>query len=143
MESVITSEGPLGVGTTFTDVAKFLGRRIESVWEITEYDPNRKVSLKSISSLKPPPFRWKAGFNAIPGTAIIPHFDDPPGWVLALFKAISFSRPSFVGIEGHTALVASDGKLQAVGKGGVTIWGRGVKKRYESRLAEGSPSEIS
>ena len=97
---------------------------------------------EQIPSLKPPPFRWRPGFNAIPGTTIIPHFDDPPGWVLAVFKAISFSRPTFVGIEGHTALVASDGKLQVVGKGAVTIWGRGVKKRYESRVAEGSSSEI-
>ena len=96
-----------------------------------------------IPSLKPPPFRWKSGVNAIPGTAIIPHFDDPPGWVLAGFRAINFSRPAFVGIEGHTALVARDGKLQVVGKGGVTIWGRGVKKRYKSHAAEGSPSEIS
>ena len=48
--SVITSEGPIGVGTTFTDVIKFLGRRIESIWEITEYDPNRKLSSKSIKS---------------------------------------------------------------------------------------------
>ena len=79
---------------------------------------------EQIPSLKPPPFRWRRGFNAIPGTTIIPHFDDPPGWVLALFKAISFSRPTFVGIEGHTALVASDGKLQVVGKGAVTIWGQ-------------------
>ena len=47
--SVITSEGPIGVGTTYTDEVQFLGRRIKEIFEITEYDPNRKVSQKSIS----------------------------------------------------------------------------------------------
>ncbi|MEE9283041.1 MAG: SRPBCC family protein [Nitrososphaerales archaeon] len=47
--SVITSEGPIGVGTTFTDEIKLLGRRIKQIFEITEYDPNRKFSNKSIS----------------------------------------------------------------------------------------------
>ncbi|MEE9163867.1 MAG: SRPBCC family protein [Thermoplasmata archaeon] len=47
--SEITSEGPLGVGTTFTDEVQFLGRRIKQIFEITEYEPNRKVSFKSIS----------------------------------------------------------------------------------------------
>ncbi len=91
---------------------------------------------EQIAGLKPPPFRWGPGFSAIPGTAIIPHFDDPPGWLLTVFRAISFSRPTFVGIEGHTALVASDGKLQVVGRGGVTIWGRGFKHRYKNLPAE-------
>ena len=43
--------GPIGVGTTFTDVIKFLGRRIESIWEITEYHPNRNVQFKATSGL--------------------------------------------------------------------------------------------
>ncbi len=47
--SVITSEGPIGVGTTYTDEVQFLGRRIKQIFEITEYEPNRKVSQKSIS----------------------------------------------------------------------------------------------
>lgn len=49
--SVITSEGQTGVGTTFTDEVRFLGRRIKQIFEITEYDPNRKFSTKRISGL--------------------------------------------------------------------------------------------
>ena len=49
--SVITSEGPTGVGTTFTDEVRFLGRRIKQIFEITEYDPNRRFSTRSISGL--------------------------------------------------------------------------------------------
>ena len=44
-----TSDGPLGVGTTFLYVGRFLGRRFESVSECTEYAPNDKFSTKTIS----------------------------------------------------------------------------------------------
>lgn len=98
---------------------------------------------EQIPSLKPPPFRWGSGFNAIPGTAIIPHFDDPPRWLIAVYRAINFTRPTFVGIEGHTVLVASDGASQVVGKGSVTVWGKSVKRRYESLSAEDARSETS
>ena len=49
VESTKTSEGPVGVGTTGRQVIKFLGRRIESDWELTEFEPNTKISLKSTS----------------------------------------------------------------------------------------------
>jgi uncharacterized protein YndB with AHSA1/START domain len=47
LENKKTSEGPIGVGTTWHSVSQFLGRRIESESEITEYEPNRKFTLKS------------------------------------------------------------------------------------------------
>ncbi len=40
LESRQTSEGPTCVGTTLTEVIRFLGRRIESTFEVTEYEPN-------------------------------------------------------------------------------------------------------
>jgi uncharacterized membrane protein len=49
VETKKTSEGPLGVGTTYTHVAQMLGRRIENGYEVTEYEPNKKVSMKSTS----------------------------------------------------------------------------------------------
>jgi uncharacterized protein YndB with AHSA1/START domain len=48
-ETEITSQGPIGVGTTYRDVTEFLGRRIESIYEFTEYEANRKLSLKTTS----------------------------------------------------------------------------------------------
>ncbi len=48
-ESRQTSEGPLGVGTTYTQVTHLLGRRMESNFEVTEYEPNRKFSSKTTS----------------------------------------------------------------------------------------------
>ena len=40
-----TSEGQLGVGASFVQVAHFLGRRLEVPFEVTEYEPNRKVAI--------------------------------------------------------------------------------------------------
>jgi uncharacterized membrane protein len=48
-----TSEGPLGVGSTYAQVAKFLGRRIESTFEVIEYQPNRMVKASSTSGSFP------------------------------------------------------------------------------------------
>jgi len=37
-----TSDGPIGVGTTWRIVGKAFGQRIESELEVTEYEPNRQ-----------------------------------------------------------------------------------------------------
>lgn len=52
-ESKQTSEGPIGVGTTYHEVRQFLGRRIVSDNEVTEYEPNRQWSFKSTSGPLP------------------------------------------------------------------------------------------
>jgi uncharacterized membrane protein len=53
LEAKQTSDGPIGVGTTQTQVAKFLGRRIETSQEVTEYEPNKKLSTKTTSGPLP------------------------------------------------------------------------------------------
>lgn len=47
------SKGPLGIGTQYTGVRKFLGRRMESVIQYTTYEPNKKIAFKSISGSSP------------------------------------------------------------------------------------------
>ena len=49
VESAQTSQGPLGVGTTGREVRQFLGRRMESTYEITQYEQNRKLGFKTTS----------------------------------------------------------------------------------------------
>lgn len=49
VESKKISEGPMGVGTTWSAVIHLLGRRIESTLEVIEYEPNRKYSFKHTS----------------------------------------------------------------------------------------------
>ncbi len=41
-----TSEGPVGLGATFKQVGRFLGRRLEFSLEVTAYEPNRKFGMK-------------------------------------------------------------------------------------------------
>jgi carbon monoxide dehydrogenase subunit G len=44
-----TSDGPVGTGSTQKTQAKFLARKIEAEIQIMEWEPPKKVSLKSIS----------------------------------------------------------------------------------------------
>ncbi len=52
-EARFTSEGSLRVGSTYTQVAKFLGRRIQSTFEILEYEPERMVKATTTSGSFP------------------------------------------------------------------------------------------
>jgi uncharacterized membrane protein len=53
VEALPITTGPLGVGTQFTGVRKFMGRRVESVIQFTTYEPNRTIVFKSISGSMP------------------------------------------------------------------------------------------
>src|SRR5207237_4581 len=61
-ETKATVEGPAQVGTRVTEVRSFLGRKMESTYEITEVEPNRKMGLKSISG----PFPYTGSINFEP-----------------------------------------------------------------------------
>ena len=47
------ASGRLGVGSEFTSVRKFLGKKIEAVVEIAAYEPNSKMTIKSPSASSP------------------------------------------------------------------------------------------
>ena len=53
VESRRITKGPLGVGTQFSGVRKFMGRKMESIMQYTTYEPNKKVVFKSISGSSP------------------------------------------------------------------------------------------
>lgn len=65
VEVKIVSEGPVGVGTTFSDVVKEFGRRIEATLEVTEYEPNSKLTFKAIAG--PIPVEVRHIFEAVEG----------------------------------------------------------------------------
>ena len=60
-----TSEGPMGVGTTVNIVTRFLGQSIDSTWEVTEYEVNRRRGIKSTSG--PMPFEFAQTFESVEG----------------------------------------------------------------------------
>lgn len=45
VESRMTSEEPLQKGSTLVEVLRFLGKKIETQCEITEYEPNARVAF--------------------------------------------------------------------------------------------------
>ena len=65
IESGQTSEGPMGVGTVCRTSRRFLGRQIDSTWEITEYEPHTRYSFKSTSG--PIRFQGSDTFEAFEG----------------------------------------------------------------------------
>ena len=50
LEAGQTSTGPMGVGTTIREVRRFMGRRMETVFLITEFEQDQKMSFKSTSA---------------------------------------------------------------------------------------------
>src|SRR5574341_479280 len=49
LASAWTSESAKRVGASFRSIGHFLGRRTESTYEITDYEPIRKYGFKSLS----------------------------------------------------------------------------------------------
>ena len=52
-EARFTSEPPLRVGSTYDQVARFLGRRIVSSFEVVEFDPGRSITIATVASSFP------------------------------------------------------------------------------------------
>jgi len=48
-----TSDGPVGVGTTYDQVASFLGKTIITKFRVIEFEPNRLVKFVSYESTFP------------------------------------------------------------------------------------------
>jgi hypothetical protein len=48
VERHVESDGPVQVGTRIKAVDKFLGRRVESTFEVTEHEPNRRSAIKFV-----------------------------------------------------------------------------------------------
>ena len=90
IEAEKTSDGPIGVGTTWRTVSRFLGRRIESESEITEYELNRKFVFKSKSG--PIQFEVRMTFERVEGgTRINTKFEAEIGGFFKLAEPLVMS----------------------------------------------------
>jgi hypothetical protein len=49
LASTQISEGEIGMGTVFRTLGHFMGHRIESVYEVTEFEPDKRYGFKSRS----------------------------------------------------------------------------------------------
>jgi hypothetical protein len=64
-EANVLTDGPVGVGTRVQRVASFLGKRIEYVNEVEEYDPPRRLHMRSVKA--PFPMTVSYEFEPAPG----------------------------------------------------------------------------
>jgi uncharacterized protein YndB with AHSA1/START domain len=81
------SQGPRGVGTRFRDVRKFLGRKIDSTVEFTQYEPPRLLGLNVSSG--PVPFRITHTLEAADdGTNVHVHAEGEPGGFFKLAEPL-------------------------------------------------------
>lgn len=60
-----TSEGPIGIGSRFSLFAKAFGRRIETVYETIQYEPNQVAAWKVMSG--PIPLTFQRIFERVEG----------------------------------------------------------------------------
>ena len=63
--SRVIPDGPTRLGTQSTDVRNVLGRKLELTSEVTEFQPNKMIRLKSISG--PIPFKATITFERVDG----------------------------------------------------------------------------
>ncbi|MDQ3893626.1 MAG: SRPBCC family protein, partial [Actinomycetota bacterium] len=49
LETRMEAEGPVAVGSRWTEVRRVLGRKMEAGVEVTEYDPDRRFSVRSVA----------------------------------------------------------------------------------------------
>ena len=63
------SDGPIGVGSTWRYVGKFLGRKNETEIQMTSYDPPRQSSVKAVSG--PIPFENTHKFQKQDGGTLL------------------------------------------------------------------------
>lgn len=58
-------EGPIAVGSQWREVRKFIGKRIETVLELTEYEPNVHSAVRMVSG--PVPLSGTYEYQAVNG----------------------------------------------------------------------------
>ena len=78
VERHVESDGPIHVGTRIKAVDNFLGRRIESTFEVTEHEPNRRSAVRFVSG----PIRAEGTYTYEPvtdGTRFRWALEAPPG----------------------------------------------------------------
>ena len=65
VESKFTTNGGVGIGAKGRDLRQFMGRPIETTWEVTEYQPSHKMAFRVITG--PIPFHGSYLFESVPG----------------------------------------------------------------------------
>jgi carbon monoxide dehydrogenase subunit G len=81
-------ETSVGVGTKYVEVLKFLGKRFEATIEVTEYEPGRRFSIKTLSG--PIPFQVQHELESSDGggTRLSVTLEGEPGGLFKLAEPL-------------------------------------------------------
>jgi len=91
VEAVNTSGDSLGVGATFRLTSEFLGRRIPTVYEVIEYEPDRSAAWKTMSG--PLPLIFRRTFERLEGgTRVATRYEAEVGGFLKLVLPLLAGR---------------------------------------------------
>jgi len=88
------TDGPVGVGTRVSESRRFLGRTIETVWEMTECEAPHRSSIASVKA----PFAWQGTYvleEAGEGTRFSLRMQGNPGGFFRIAEPLleRFVRP--------------------------------------------------
>ena len=88
MESCrITSEGPFELGATYAQEARFLGKKIETLFEVTAFEAGRMIEITSTSGTFP--IQVRRSVEPVPeGTRVRARVQGDPTGVFALAKPL-------------------------------------------------------
>ena len=87
VETTKLSEGPNAVGSQFREVRRAPGQKIESTYELTEYEKQKRVAWSTITGKFP--MRGSMSLEAEgDGTRVSFELEAPPGGLFALLQPI-------------------------------------------------------
>ena len=52
-EVIVLDEGPFQIGTRYTEISTIANRRLETTYQIIDFEENKKISVKTIKSVFP------------------------------------------------------------------------------------------
>jgi uncharacterized membrane protein len=91
IEAKATSNGPIGVGTTYQYVVQVLGRKIETEGEVTAYEPPKRYAWKSTKG--PFPLSGGTTFEATPeGVRVVDTVEAEPGGFFKLAEPLMIKQ---------------------------------------------------
>lgn len=84
-----TSEAPIGVGSTYDQEAAFLGRPIISSFECVEYEPSKRIRMKTTKSSLPLDIIREVSPSPDGGTTLVATIRGEPSGLMKLFNPLT------------------------------------------------------
>ena len=79
--------GQVSKGTRYRTKIKLLGRTVDGLCEVSEYEPNRRIEFSSLNG--PMPYKWDVELEAVDGvTVLTSHGEAEPRGVFKVAEAV-------------------------------------------------------